>query len=95
MGGKIPRQIKEVVDNNIDGFLLPPDDPGKWAEKITYFISNQEVSENMGKKGRKKVIENFNVTLMSAKIERLYREVISNSNCQSRLLLATPDHNTV
>ena len=67
----------EIVDDNIDGFLLPPDDPAKWSEKIVYVLSNPQVSESMGKKGRDKVTETFNTTVVSNKMEKLYKNMLS------------------
>jgi glycosyltransferase involved in cell wall biosynthesis len=69
----------EIVDDNIDGFLLPPDDPAKWSEKIIYMLTNPQASANMGKKGRNKVIQTFNMATVSNNMERLYRNLISNS----------------
>ena len=69
----------EIVDDNIDGFLLPPDDPAKWSEKIVYVLSNPQVSESMGKKGRDKVTETFNTTVVSNKMEKLYENISFNS----------------
>ena len=44
------RPFDEIVDDNVDGFLLPPDDPAKWSEKIVYILTNSEVSKIWVKK---------------------------------------------
>ena len=69
----------EIVNDNIDGFLIPPHDSTKWAEKIVYMLNNPQICEDMGKKGRNKVIETFNTTTVSNKMEQLYKNIISNS----------------
>jgi glycosyltransferase involved in cell wall biosynthesis len=68
----------EIVDDNIDGFLLPPDDPAKWSEKMVYMLSNSQASESMGKKGRDKVANTFNMTVVSNKMEKLYEKIIAS-----------------
>jgi glycosyltransferase involved in cell wall biosynthesis len=70
----------EIVDVNIDGFLLPPDDPTKWSEKIQHMLNNPQICEKMGKEGRKKVMETFNMAVVSSKMQALYRNVILNSD---------------
>ncbi|MGI0043867.1 MAG: glycosyltransferase family 4 protein [Nitrososphaeraceae archaeon] len=67
----------EIVDDNIDGFLLPPHDPTKWSEKIQYMLNNPKICEKMGNEGRKKVMENFNMAVVSSKMEQLYRNIVT------------------
>ena len=69
----------EIVHDSVDGFLVPPHDPTKWAEKIVYMLKNPHVCESMGMKGRMKVIQTFNMTAVSNKMEQLYKNIISNS----------------
>ncbi len=71
------RPSDEIVDDNVDGYLLPPHDADKWAEKIIYLLNNPEICKEMGSKGRLKVLETFNMTSVSKNMERLYEEIIS------------------
>jgi 1,4-alpha-glucan branching enzyme len=70
------RPSDEIVDDNVDGFLLPPDDPDKWAEKIVHLLNNPDICKNMGNKGRLKVIETFNMTTVTRNMERLYEGIL-------------------
>ena len=64
----------EIVDDKLDGYLLPPHDPDEWTEKILFLLNNPEICKEMGNKGRLKVIETFNMTAVSKNMERLYEE---------------------
>jgi glycosyltransferase involved in cell wall biosynthesis len=67
----------EIVDDNLDGYLLPPHDPDKWTEKILFLLNNPEICKDMGNKGRLKVLETFNMDAVSKNMERLYESLIS------------------
>ena len=61
----------EVVVDNENGFLLPVDDPQKWADKISELLSNQENLENFGANSRVKVINNFSMNVNRKKLKNL------------------------
>jgi glycosyltransferase involved in cell wall biosynthesis len=69
------RAIAEIVDDGIDGFLISPTDVEMWAEKIIFLLSDKEECKAMGTNGRKKVEERFNISLISDKVEQLYRDI--------------------
>lgn len=71
------RPSDEIVDNNVDGYLLPPYDADQWAAKILFLLNNPEICKEMGNKGRLKVLETFNMTTVSNKMEQLYEELLS------------------
>ena len=74
------RPSDEIVDDNVDGYLLPPHDPDIWAEKILFLLNNPEICKDMGSKGRLKVVETFNMTAVSNKMEQLYERLISKQS---------------
>jgi glycosyltransferase involved in cell wall biosynthesis len=67
----------EIVDDGEDGFILPAHDSIKWSEKIIFILSNNTISENMGKKGRLKVEERFNKDKIIDRMEALYTDLYS------------------
>ena len=71
------RPSDEIVDDNVDGYLLPPDDPGKWAEKILFLLNNPQICKDMGSRGRLKVLETFNMSSVSKNMAQLYERIIS------------------
>lgn len=62
----------ELVDDEIDGFILPPHDISKWSEKIIFLLSNKQICEKMGQKGKKKMQENYDMRMIHKRIEQLY-----------------------
>ncbi len=71
------RPSDELVDDNVNGYLLPPHDPNEWAEKILYLLNNPNICKDMGSKGRLKVLETFNMVTVSSNMEQLYEKFIS------------------
>jgi glycosyltransferase involved in cell wall biosynthesis len=76
------KAITEVVDDKIDGFLIPPDDAEMWAERLKFLLSNKEECKRMGANGRKKVRDRFDLVLISNQIEELYKTVILSGKPQ-------------
>ena len=67
---------REIVDDGVDGFLIPLDDKQKWAEKIIYILTNREVCKKMGCNGRAKVEKQFSSQIAINKLESIYKELI-------------------
>jgi glycosyltransferase involved in cell wall biosynthesis len=51
----------EIVENAIDGFILPPVDAKNWADKILFLLQNKDVCEVMERKGRQKVGTKYDI----------------------------------
>lgn len=50
---------REIVINNINGFLIPQEDYEALAEKIRYFINNPKLLESFGKNARMEMENNY------------------------------------
>jgi glycosyltransferase involved in cell wall biosynthesis len=74
---------RELVDDNVDGFILPPHDKSKWAEKIIFLLSNKKISERMGQNARKKMQEKYDISVIHSKMQQLYIELSKKSNTSS------------
>ena len=71
---------EEIVSPGKDGLLVEPKDPEALAEKILILLRNKTLAEEMGKAGRRHVLENFTVETMIEKYQGLYeRNFIGNS----------------
>ena len=66
----------EIIENNKDGFLIPPSQPRFLAENILKLVENKELRESIGKNARQKVINKFNVRNYVKEIEKIYDEII-------------------
>jgi glycosyltransferase involved in cell wall biosynthesis len=69
------RPFDEIVDDEVDGFLIPSNDPELWAEKIILMLSEPSLCKRMGEKGGAKVQEKFNIINVISQMERLYRSI--------------------
>jgi glycosyltransferase involved in cell wall biosynthesis len=53
--------ISEIVDDGINGFLVPQKDAKSLAEKLEILISNPQLRQQMGKAGRRKYENEFTI----------------------------------
>jgi len=70
--------IPEIVDDGETGILVPPGDTKKLAEAIISLIQNKSMREMMGKKGRKRVEEQFSIEKNVELTEKLYKKVLDH-----------------
>jgi 1,4-alpha-glucan branching enzyme len=71
--------IPEIVIDNVNGLIVPPDDPQKLAEAILVLARNKQLRETMGQAGSRLLVEKFgNETLINQTIE-LYKRIIGES----------------
>lgn len=65
----------EVIENNIDGFLVPARSSVLLAQMIIKVLKNGKLREKIGKKGREKVCQKFNVKDMVMDYEKMYLKI--------------------
>ncbi len=68
--------VREVITDGKEGFLTPPMDIERMAEKIKKLLSNPQLCERMGSMGRKKVETKFNITKIVDDLENVYSKII-------------------
>lgn len=54
--------IPEIIDNGINGILVPPEDEIELANAIIELSSNKELRTFLGKNARKKIIKQFDIS---------------------------------
>lgn len=69
---------RELIQDGINGLLVPPADSDLLAEKIIYLLDHKDLALNMGDKGRLVIEKRFSVPQMVEKTEWLYYQVIQN-----------------
>lgn len=67
----------EMVENGINGYLVPPKNPGALAEKLHALARNPELRAQMARQARKKVEEKFMVSMMVDRTEKLLKRMVS------------------
>ena len=68
--------IPELVEDGVSGLLTLQRNTGDLAKKIQYLIMHPEVWESMGRAGRKKVEQEFEIEKTVNKLERLFRGLL-------------------
>jgi glycosyltransferase involved in cell wall biosynthesis len=72
--------IPEVIENNVNGILIPPGNSKSLAEALDRLIENQNLRDEMGKQGKRIYKEKFSGNIMLHKIESLYNQLLDRYN---------------
>lgn len=72
------RGVRDLVEDGVNGFLVPFGNTKVLAEKMIYLTEHPEIAREMGKKGREKVVKEFSLEVVLSQLERLYTEVLAN-----------------
>ena len=68
--------IRDIVENGVNGILVPPNNPVKLAEAMQYLIDTKDIRIKFGKEGRKKVEREFSGEAIANRLCRIYEEMI-------------------
>ena len=68
---------REIIENNLSGWLVNPGDEEALGEKILYVLNlEQDKKDLIGNNARKRIIEKFNLKQMLDKTINVYEELI-------------------
>ena len=70
------RGCREAVEAGKTGILVPLKNPEKLAEAIIHLFNNPEKAKEMGRKGREKVLREFDESIVFSKIKTEYQRLI-------------------
>jgi glycosyltransferase involved in cell wall biosynthesis len=70
--------IEELVDDGINGILIPPENPEAIADAIVLLFSNPVLRNRMGKEARKKIQKEFDVKIEAKKLEAIFKSTQSS-----------------
>ena len=65
--------IPELVEDGVSGFLVPERDSEAIVEKLDYLIKHSEQWEAMGRAGRAKVVEKYDMNRLNDQLVEIYR----------------------
>jgi glycosyltransferase involved in cell wall biosynthesis len=68
--------IREVVQNQVDGLLVPPEDPEALSQAILSLLNDAEYAAQLGRNARKKIQTQFCSDSMAAQTYALYESMI-------------------
>ncbi len=66
---------KEIVEGSQCGLCVNPLNPKEIADAVSYLVSNPEQAMEMGRNGRKAVVNQYNWTIEEKKLFRIYKEL--------------------
>ena len=70
---------KEIITDSVNGYLVNPESSEKLAERIISLLSDDELRNRIGSKGREHVRENYQVDKYARSVEKIYSEVLEKS----------------
>jgi len=69
--------VREVITDGTEGLLCEPLNAEDLAAKVNTLLADQKKREDMGRAGRKKVLERFGIKRVVDSLESVYRDVTS------------------
>ncbi len=78
--------IPELVEDGLSGFLVPERDADAIAEKLNYLIEHPEVWHSMGKAGRTRVEEKYDLNKLNDELVKIYQQLLNSEIPQQHLL---------
>jgi glycosyltransferase involved in cell wall biosynthesis len=69
----------EIIRDGIDGVLLPPRQPQRWATTITDLLRDQAYGRRIGIEARRRVLRCFRLDQHVGRVLDVYERVLSNS----------------
>ena len=70
--------IPEIVENHETGILVQPNDHARLAEAIQYLLENRDVRSKMGREGRKRVMKEYSLGIVSKKLCAIYKQLVES-----------------
>ncbi|HMI57260.1 MAG TPA: glycosyltransferase [Gemmatimonadaceae bacterium] len=65
--------VPEVVTDGVEGFLVPPSDPGALAAALGALLDDASRRRQMGEAARTRALRDYALSTMADRYERLYR----------------------
>ena len=72
--------VPEVVEKDVTGLLVPPENPSALAKAIIFLLRNPLKASEMGKKGRERVEKYFTLHQHVKRIEEIYEELLMENH---------------
>lgn len=69
--------ISEIIDNDKNGLLIPPNDHEALAEKIIQLLEDEGLSNSLGLSARRNVVQRFSDKRMSEKTFDFYNHILN------------------
>jgi glycosyltransferase involved in cell wall biosynthesis len=74
------RGVRDLVEDGINGFLVPFGDVKALSEKIKYLLEHPDIAEEMGKRSRERIEKEFSLDVVLHQMEVLYKEILESEH---------------
>jgi glycosyltransferase involved in cell wall biosynthesis len=71
--------LSELVDDSINGFLVPAAAPGALADRIESLLDDPELRNRIGCAGRAKVVREFHIAHEVARLRSLFQRAVEGN----------------
>lgn len=71
--------VREIINDGVDGILVPPKDPEKLAQAILRILDEPMRGKEMGEAGLKSVTERFSLERFTQETQRIYDQLLGQS----------------
>ena len=71
--------IPDIVEDGVTGFLVPPLDVDKLAEKLEILIKDPELRRRMGQNGKKRFETHFTIEIFERRLTEVLKSIASSS----------------
>ena len=68
--------VTEMVEDGVNGLIVPPSNSGKLASAIIRLLDNRRLLQSMGKNGKQIVATKFNSDTQITKIMNIYHDLV-------------------
>jgi glycosyltransferase involved in cell wall biosynthesis len=75
--------VPDLVLEGETGFMIPPDDVEKYAEKILLLLKNDQLRQKLGSNARYFAEKHLNKQTILAQLETVYGEVLASARKRS------------
>jgi glycosyltransferase involved in cell wall biosynthesis len=69
---------REVVEDGVTGYLIPPKDTNALAEAIEKLILSKNLRQKMGQVGRERIVEEFSLEAVCQETLEVYNDLLQN-----------------
>jgi len=69
--------IPEIIGADVDGLLVPAEDPPAMAEAIVRVLSHPALAERLAHTGRRRVLDTFTPGVQAAAMQTVYEHVVA------------------
>jgi len=68
---------RDLIEDGISGYLLPPGDVNAFAERIHGLIEDPEAAHRLGERAHHEVLERFGMSRMIQAYDHLFRSLVT------------------